>query len=74
MTEVKISKKDTVIGKRIRKYRHKANLTQEALAEKVRVSTTHVGLVETGKRRMSLKSLQKVANALGIKVRDLIPF
>lgn len=70
----KILKKDTAIGKRIKRLRNKAGLTQEVLAEKIGVSTTHVGLVEIGNRRMSLKTLQRVANALKVKVKDLIPY
>lgn len=74
MAEAKITKKDISIGKRIRKLRHKMGLTQEQLSERVRVSITHIGLVEVGRRRMSLKTLQKVAKVLGVKVKDLIPF
>lgn len=74
MTDVKITQKDIQLGKRIRKLRRNKGLTQERLAEKVHVSTTHVGLVETGKRRMSLKTLQKVASAFGMKVKDLLPY
>ncbi len=74
MEEVKITQKDISLGKRIRRFRKKVGLTQEELAEKVHVSTTHVGLVETGKRRVSLKTLQRVASALDVKVRDLLPF
>lgn len=70
----KLTQNDIQIGKRIRRLRKQRELTQEELAEKVGVSTTHVGLVETGKRRMSLKTLQKVANALKVKVKDLIPY
>ena len=69
-----ITKKDIALGKRIKKYRKLAGLTQEKLADKVRVSTTHIGLVETGKRRVSLKTLQKIASALGLKVKELLPF
>lgn len=74
MTEVKITNKDIRLGKRIKKLRKKAGLTQEGLAEKVRVSTTHIGLVEIGKRRISLKTLEKVASVLGLKVKDILPF
>ena len=62
------------LGRRIRKFRKKSGLTQERLAEKVHVSVTHIGLVETGKRRVSLKTLQKIASALGVKAKDLLPF
>lgn len=74
MSEVKITKKDIRLGKQIKKYRKLAGLTQEQLANKVHVSTTHIGLVETGKRHFSLKTLQKIASVLGIKVRDILPF
>lgn len=70
----KITQKDIALSKRIKRLRRKAGLTQEELAEKVDVSTTHIGLVETGKRRASLKTLQRIATVLGIKVKDLIPF
>lgn len=71
---VKTTKKDLLLGKRISRMRKKAGLTQEKLAEKINISTTHIGLVETGKRRLSLKTLQKVASAIGVKARDLLPF
>jgi len=71
---VKITKKDISLGKRIKRLRHEIDLTQEQLAEKVRISTTHIGLVETGKRRMGLKTLEKVASVFGMKVKDLIPY
>lgn len=70
----KITQNDIRLGKRIARLRRKADLTQEGLAQKIHVSVTHVGLVETGKRRVSLKTLQKIATVLGIKTRDLLPF
>jgi len=72
--ENKVLKKDAKIGRRIRRLRKGLNLTQEQLAEQIGVSTTHVGLVETGQRKMSLKTLQKTARILKVKVRDLIPY
>lgn len=74
MSEAKITQNDIRLAKRIRKLRKQQGLTQEQLAEKVHVSTTHVGLVETGKRKFGLKTLQKVANVLGVRVKDLIPY
>lgn len=71
---IKITQNDIVLGKRIRKARNLKDLTQEELAEKVKVSTTHIGLVETGKRRISLKTLQKIASVLKIKAGDILPF
>jgi XRE family transcriptional regulator, regulator of sulfur utilization len=70
----KITKKDIILSKRIRRFRRKTTLTQEKLAEKAHVSTTHIGLIETGKRRASLKTLQKIASAIDVKVNELIPY
>lgn len=70
----KLTQKDVALGKRIRKLRDKADITQEELATKVKVSTTHIGLIETGKRRVSLKTLQRIAYALGVKVKDILPY
>lgn len=71
MTGTKLTQNDIQIAKRIRRFRKQKELTQEQLAEKVHVSTTHIGLVETGKRRASLKTLQRIASALGVKLKDL---
>lgn len=71
---MKVTKKDESLGKRIKKLRRRVGLTQEMLAEKVGVSTTHIGLIETGRRRVSLKTLQRIASAIGVKARDLLPY
>lgn len=71
MTTSSLTQKDIEIANRIRRLRKKNELTQEQLAEKVHVSTTHIGLVETGKRRASLKTLQRIASALGVKLKEL---
>lgn len=70
----KITHNDEALGKRIKRLRNKAHLSQEKLAEKIRVTQTHISLVETGKRKASMETLKKVASALGVKVKDLIPF
>ena len=71
MSGTRLTNKDIEIANRIRRLRKKKELTQEQLAEKVHVSTTDIGLVETGKRRASLKTLQRIASALGVKLKDL---
>jgi transcriptional regulator with XRE-family HTH domain len=70
----KMTQKDLAFGRRLYKLRKKAGLTQEELAEKTNLSTTFIGLLETGKRRASLKSLQRIAAVLRLKVKDLINF
>lgn len=69
-----MTQKDISFGKRLARMRKKAGYTQEKLAVKTNLSTTFIGLLETGQRRASMKSLQKIANALGVKGKDLINF
>lgn len=70
----KLTQKDIAFGKRLARIRKKSGFTQEKLADKSGLSTTFIGLLETGKRRASLKSLQRIASTLGIKVKDLLNF
>lgn len=60
------------IGKRIKIARIKADLTQEILAEKINLSTTHMSNIESGSSRVSLTSLVNIANTLGVTLDDLI--
>lgn len=59
------------LGKKIRKLRKENGLTQEQLAEQLRVSTVYVGFLEAGKGSPSLKLLMKVSRKFGVKVEDL---
>lgn len=60
------------IGQRIRRIRKVRGITQEALAELVDVSTTHVSHIETGVTKLSLPVLVKIANALDVRVDALL--
>lgn len=71
MEERKTTNKDLVFGRRLQRVRKRFGFTQEKLAEKTRLSTTFIGLIETGRRRPSLKSLQKIADALGVNIKEL---
>lgn len=71
---MKITNKDIRFAKRLQRVRKQAGLTQEELADKCSLSTTFIGLLETGRRKPSFKSLQKIASALGVKAKDLLPF
>jgi transcriptional regulator with XRE-family HTH domain len=72
--QTKATKADYKLGKRLQHMRKVADLTQEELAEKIHTSSTWVTYIETGREIPNLKMLQKIARALGIKVKDLIPF
>lgn len=70
----KATKQDYRLGRRIQKIRKEKELTQEGLAEKIGVSTTWIGYIETGYRRPNLKMIYKIARALGVNVKDIFPF
>lgn len=59
------------IGKRIKKIRIEKNISQENLAEKVGVSTTHMSHIETGSTKLSLNVFVKIVDALKISA-DII--
>ena len=60
------------IGKRIRTERRKQELTQEKLSELADISESFLGHVERGGRVLSVETLAKLANALGISVEYII--
>jgi transcriptional regulator with XRE-family HTH domain len=47
-------------------------LTQENLAEKADMDFTSIGAAERGVRNLSLKSLARVADALGVPMEELV--
>ena len=49
------------IGQRVRKFRKAYGLSQEELAEKVGISTTHMSHIETGNTKLSLQVLVDLA-------------
>ncbi len=59
-------------GKRVRAYRSKITVSQEALAEQCGLHRTYIGSVERGERNVSLLNLTKIAKALGVSPADLI--
>lgn len=69
-----ITKNDKSLGKKLKQYRKTRKLTQEALADKVRVTPKYIQYLESAKRIPSLKILYKIANALEVKIRDLFSF
>lgn len=60
------------IGKNIRTVRKVRNLSQEQLAEKVWISTTHMSHIETGNTKLSLAVLVDIAEALQIGTDELL--
>lgn len=60
------------IGQRVRKYRKVHGFSQEELAEKIGISTTHMSHIETGNTKLSLTVLVSIAQVLEVRTDDLI--
>ena len=56
------------IGRRVRAARKNAKMTQEQLVEKAGVSASHISNIETGSTKVSLPTLVKIVNALGVSL------
>lgn len=61
-----------VIGERVRIRRKALGITQEKLAEMVDVSTSFIGHIERGTRKLSVETLFKVCKALDISADFLL--
>jgi len=58
-------------GQRIAELRKANGLTQEKLAEKAEYSVEFISFVERGIHAPSIEGCERIANALGIKLKDL---
>jgi len=58
-------------GKKVKLERENLGLSQEKLAEKAGVHRTYIGMIERAEKNISLLSIQKLSNALGISLREL---
>lgn len=56
------------LGERIREERLRLNLTQAQLAEDVDISDTYMGAIERGERSLTLGTLVRLVNRLGVSV------
>ena len=59
-------------GQQVRVLRHKAGLTQEALAEQAGLHWTYVGQIERGERNLTLKNILRLAIGLGVRPGELV--
>jgi len=62
------------IGSRINELRQLKGYTQAELAELTDLSTNYVGYLERGERTVSLQTLERLANVLGVEASALFLF
>ena len=54
------------VGRNLRAYRQEQGLSQEAFADELGVHRTYMGGIERGERNLTLKSLERMAERIGI--------
>ena len=62
-----------VVGQRVKKLRTAAGVSLERLAEQTGLAKTTITRIEQGHVSPTVSTLQRIARALKVKVRALIP-
>ncbi|MDR1147852.1 MAG: helix-turn-helix transcriptional regulator [Spirochaetaceae bacterium] len=60
-----------ILAKNMKKHRRKCGISQAQLAEKVNVSTHHIGMIELARNFPTLDLVERIANALDIEIYQL---
>jgi transcriptional regulator with XRE-family HTH domain len=61
-----------LFGVRLRLAREGMGLSQELLAEKAGLHRTYIGQVERGERNISVDSMERLADAVGLQLWDML--
>lgn len=61
-----------IFGNNVRTYRRLLNISQEELAYKADLHRTYIGMIERAEKNITLINIEKIANALEVKIEDLL--
>ncbi|WP_412987693.1 helix-turn-helix domain-containing protein [Pontimicrobium sp. IMCC45349] len=61
------------VGLRIKEVRAKLNMQQQTLAAACNFEKSNMARIETGRVNITLGTLLKIANALDVPLKDLLP-
>lgn len=59
-------------GKKVQEERLKRGISQEQLGQLAKVHRTYIGMIERAERNITLTSMEKIAKALKMDIRDLV--
>jgi transcriptional regulator with XRE-family HTH domain len=62
----------TILGENVRTERVRQGLSQEELADKAGFHRTYIGMIERAERNITLRNLERLAEALEVSIADLI--
>ena len=60
------------VGENLRRYRQAHGLSQEAMADLLGVHRTYMGGVERGERNLTLRTVERIADSIGVKPLELL--
>jgi len=60
------------IGTKIRALRKKKGWSQDVFAERCGLNRAHMGEIERGESNVTVQTLKIIADALGVRIRDLV--
>ena len=60
------------VGENVRRYRKSRGLSQEEFAEVLDVHRTYLGGIERGERNLTLRSVERLADAIGVAPLELL--
>ncbi|OLO53227.1 transcriptional regulator [Actinomyces oris] len=72
LRDVAVGDLQKTVGRNLRAYRLERGLSQEAFADVLGVHRTYMGGVERGERNLTLKSLEKMAEQIGVEPLQLL--
>ena len=61
-----------IFAMNVRKKRQELGLSQEKLAELANLHRTYIGMIERSEKNITLRNIQKIANALGVTPASLL--
>ncbi len=59
-------------GRNVQQCRKLLNISQEELAFRAGLNRTYIGMIERAERNISLKNAKKIADALNVKLDELL--
>lgn len=61
-----------VLGERLRELRLRKGITQDKVSELAQITPGYLGQIERGEKTPSIKALERLADALGVKFESLL--
>ena len=58
----------------VRRIRAERGISQEKLGTLAGVHRTYIGMIERAEKNITLSNIEKIAKALGVRVKDLVDF